>query len=273
MKRGFTLVEVLTAVMILGIVSAIAFGTYRTITNGWRSSREYMDKLQRSDYAFDQLVSGLKSAYYPRSGQTSVDYGFKLEDKGGGETPRESDVIEWTKRGPALIGGSAVADSVHRVQVMVLEEGDTKWNERIETTGLYARVRPLAKVMSRSTGDAEKFTFENEELYRPILIAKDVVGFDCRVQAEEPKDSDGKKQDKDLFEDEYTVSNSIPHKVHLTFYVLKEDPQYASQRRTVPIMRIVRMPLHEQSLDAAPAPGETKENSGAGGRGRGGARK
>lgn len=115
--------------------------------------------------------------------------------------------------------------------------------------------------MSRSTGEADKFTFENEELYRPILIAKDVVGFNCRVQAEEPKDSDGKKQDKDAFEDEYAVSNSIPHKVHLTFYIQKEDPQYASQRRTVPIMRIIRMPLHEQSLDAAPAPGEGKEDS------------
>lgn len=269
MRRGFTLVEVLAAVMLLGIVSAIAFGTYRTITNGWRSAREYMDQMQRSDYALDQLVSGLKSAYYPRSGKTSVDYGFKLEDQGNGETPRESDIIEWTKRGPALIGGSSVADSVHRVQVMVLEEGDTKWNERIDTTGLYARVRPLAKVMSRSTGDAEKFTFENEELYRPILIAKDVVGFNCRVQAEEPKDSDGKKQDKSAFEDEYSVSNSIPHKVHLTFYVLKEDPEYASQRKRIPIMRIVRMPLHEQSLDAAPAPGETKEDAAR----KGGARK
>lgn len=265
MKRGFTLVELLLAVLLLGMMSVVSIVTYRAVTNGWRVSREYMDTLQRTDYSLDQLVSGLKCAYYPHNGEQSYDYGFQLTNNGDGESPRESDVIEWTKKGPALVGGSSAGDATHRIQVRVLEEGDSTWGERIEKTGLYARVKPMAKVMpgSSSHTDADEFTFANDELYRPVLIATGVEGFDCRVQAKEPEDVGGnKKEDKDAFEDEFDASNSVPYKVQMTFYVEKEDPEYASRRQRVPILRVVRLPVHEQSLDAATLPGNEKESRG-----------
>ena len=90
------------------------------------------------------------------------------------------------------------------------------------------------------------------------------------MQAVEPDDS-GKREDKDAYEDEFAPSNSVPYKVQMTFYLLKEDPQYASQKTRVPIMRVVRMPIHEQSLDGAALPGEgerggKKSPGGKGGR-------
>lgn len=276
MKRGFTLVELLLAVLLLGMMSVVSIVTYRAVTNGWRVSREYMDTLQRTDYSLDQLVSGLKCAYYPHNGEQTYDYGFQLTNNGDGDSPRESDVIEWTKKGPALVGGSSAGDATHRIQVRVLEEGDSTWGERIEKTGLYARVKPMAKVMPESTShtDDDEFTFANEELYRPILIAKDVDGFNCRVQATAPETTDNKKkEDKEAFEDEYAASNSVPYKVQLTFYVQKEDPEYASRRQRVPILRIVRLPVHEQSLDGAALPGAAEETKKTGGRGGRGGRK
>lgn len=269
MRRAFTMLELLMAVMLLGMMSVVSIITYRAVTNGWRVSREYMDRLQRTDYALDQLVAGLKCAYYPHAGEQNYDYGFLLTDNGDGMSPRDSDVIEWTKRGPALIGGSAAGDATHRIQVRVLEEGDSSWGERIEKTGLYARVKPMAKVMpesAASTGE-DRFTFSNEELYRPILVAKDVDGFNCRVQEKEPENADGKKEDKDAFEDEFASSNAVPYKVQLTFYVQKEDPEYASRRQRVPILRVVRLPVHEQSLDGAALPGSESEKKGGGNRG------
>lgn len=265
MRRGFTMLELLMAVMLLGMMSVVSIVTYRAVTNGWRVSREYMDTLQRTDYALDQLVSGLKCAYYPHFGEQSYDYGFVLTDNGDGDSPRESDVIEWTKKGPALVGDSASGDATHRIQVRVLEEGDSSWGERIEKTGLYARVKPMAKVIVESTSirSADEFSFANDELYRPVLIAKDVDGFNCRVQEKEPEDSEkGKKEDKETFEDEFSASNAVPYKVQLTFFVQKEDPEYASRRQRVPLMRIVRMPVHEQSLDGATLPNGTKTSSG-----------
>lgn len=263
MKRpGFTMLELILAVTLLGVMTTVSIVSYRAITTGWRVSRDYVDRLERTDYALDQLVSGLKCAFYPHAGEQNADYGFQLTDNGDGDSPDDSDVIEWTKKGPALIGGSATGDAVHRIQVRVLEEGDSDWGERIERTGLYARVKPMAKVMPSSTShtDEDEFTFANDELYRPILIAKDIEGFNCRVQEKQPETTDSKgREDKDSYEDEFSSSNALPYKVQLTFYVLKEDPDYASRKQRVPIVRVVRLPVHEQSLDGAALPGDEKD--------------
>ena len=264
MRKAFTLVELMLAVTLLGVMTVVTILTFRAVTNGWRVSREYVDRLERTDYAIDQLVSGLKCAYYPHGGEQTYDYGFMLTDNGDGDSPRESDVIEWTKKGPAMIGGSSTGDAIHRIQVMVLEEGDRTWGEEIERTGLYARVKPMAKVIPESSGrDEDEFTFESDELYRPILIAKDVEGFNCRVLREQP-DSTGKnaKIDKSDWEDEFSNSNSLPYKIQLTMLVLKEDPEYRSRKSKVPILRTIKMPVHEQSLDGAALPGGEDESKG-----------
>ena len=270
MKKAFTLLELILAVTLLGVMTAVTFATFRAVTNGWRVSREYVDRLERTDYAIDQLVSALKCAWYQRSGSQDYSCGFQLFDGGDGDNPRNSDMIEWTKTGSALVGNGSSGDTVHRVQVMILEKGDRKWGEEVECTGLYARVKPLSEVIPGDSSDADEFTFASEEFYRPILVAKDIDGFDCRVQAVEPDDS-GKREDKDAYEDEFAPSNSVPYKVQMSFYLLKEDPQYASQKTRVPIMRVVRMPMHEQSLDGAALPGEgerggKKSPGGKGGR-------
>lgn len=262
MRRAFTLVEILTAVVLLGMMTTIGILTYRSVVSGWRVSRDYMDRLERTDYALDQLVSALKCACYPHNGDQTYDYGFQLTDNGDGDNPRNSDVIEWTTLHNPLIGGSATKNGVHRMQLRVLEEGDSTWGERIERTGLYCRVRPLTKIIPESTSgnDNEKFSFANDELYRPILIAKDVDGFNCRVQAEPSKDDKGqKKEDSRAFEDEFTASNAVPYKVQLTFYLPKEDPEFASRKIRIPSMRVVRLPLYEQSLDGATLPGKDKQ--------------
>ena len=259
-RRGFTLLELILAVTLLGVMTAVTFGTFRAVTNGWRVSRDYLDRLERADYALDQLVSGLKCAYYPHAGEQNYDYGFQLADGGDGDSPRQSDMIEWTKKGSAMVGNSSAGDAVHRIQVMVLEEGDSKWGDKIERTGLYARVKPLSPVIPASNGyDADEFTFGNEELYRPVLIAAGVDGFNCRVMAKAPEGGSEKKQDKDDFEDEFSTSNQLPYKVQMTFFMDKEDPEYASRRTRIPLIRVVRIPSYEQSLDGATLPeGEGK---------------
>lgn len=268
LKKGFTLIELMLAVSLLSVMTVVTILTFRAVTNGWRISREYVDRLERTDHSIDQLVSGLKCAYYTHTGEQSYEYGFSLIDNGDGDSPRESDVIEWTKKGPAMIGGSATGDAVHRIQVQVLEEGDRTWGEEIEKTGLYARVKPMAKVIEDTSGhfDADEFNFESDELYRPILIAKDVEGFNCRVLAKEPEDT-GKnaKIDKSDWEDEFTASNSVPYKIQLTLYILKEDPEYRSRKTKVPLLRTIRMPVHEQSLDGSALPDDESGGTRKGG--------
>ncbi|MBQ3747357.1 MAG: prepilin-type N-terminal cleavage/methylation domain-containing protein [Kiritimatiellae bacterium] len=263
MRRAFTLVEILLAVVLLGVLTAITMATFNSVTRSWQISTDYLDKMQRTDFALNQVVSGLRSLYYPHGGEQSYDYGFYLTDNGDGEDPDRSDVIEWSKRGSAIVGSkSAAADTVHRVQLMILEEGNHDYIDPIEVTGLYARHCPDVTLRPKDNRDDIDFSFANDEMYQPVLIADGIVGFNCRVLPSNEKLE--AEHDESLFEDKWETSNAVPYKVELTFYLA--DPEGRAYRsNTAPIMRIVRMPLYEQSKDGAAPPSEkaARESSGA----------
>ena len=267
MRRAFTMLEMLLATVLVGVLTAFSVMTFRSVGHGWQVSADYLDKMQRTDYALNQVVSGLRSMYYPHDGSQNDKYGFVLTNNGDGEDPRRSDVIEWSKLGSAIVGTkSDKADSVHRVQVMVLEEGDDDYAEPIQKTGLYARIMRDSALGEDKDEDDTDLTFGNAELYQPMLIADGITGFNCRVlksaEDAEKATSGAKdvKNDTKKFEDEFAESNSVPYKVELTFQIEKPDDNFRSQTKRAPLVRIVRIPIHEQSLDgAAPPSADGKE--------------
>ena len=270
MRRAFTLVEILLAVVLLGVLTALTMATFNSVTHSWQVSTDYLDKMQRTDFALNQVISGLRSLYYPHGGEQSYDYGFYLTDNGSGEDPDRSDVIEWSKRGSAIVGSkSAAADTVHRVQLMVLEEGNHDYIEPIEVTGLYARHCPDVTLRPKDNPDDIDFSFGNDEMYQPVLIADGIVGFNCRVLPTDEKVE--AEHDESLFEDKWDTSNAVPYKVELTFFLADPDGR-AYRSNTAPIMRIVRMPLYEQAKDGAAPPSEkaARESGGARRRSSGG---
>ena len=261
-RTGFTMIEMLLATMLVGVLTTLSILTFQAVTHSWQASTDYMDKLQRTDYALNQVISGLRSMYYPHDGKQDDRYGFVLTDNGDGDRPRNSDVIEWSKTGPAIVGTkNAIADTVHRVQVMVLEEGNNDYEEPIQKTGLYARLCGDAALIPKDDNDDTDYSFANEEMYQPVLIADGVVGMNCRVikKLEDAEEKGGSvrnsgENDKKLFEDEFAESNSVPYKVELTFYVQKEDEEFRSKSSRAPLVRIIRLPIHEQSLDGDAPP-------------------
>ncbi len=271
MRRGFTMLEMLLATVLVGVLTTFSVLTFRSVSHGWQISTDYLDKMQRTDYALNQVISGLRSMYYPHDGSQNAKYGFVLVNKGDGEDPRRSDVIEWSKLGGAIVGTkNDKADSVHRVQVMVLEEGDNDYAEPIQKTGLYARIMRDSALGEDKDEDDTDLTFGNEELYQPILVADGVTGFNCRVlkKAEDAEASGAKdnENDKKKFEDEFAESNSVPYKVELTFHIEKPDENFRSQTQRAPLVRIVRIPIHEQSLDGAAPPGKEGKDKKSGGK-------
>ena len=261
MKKAFTLVEILMAVFILGVVTSLSMMTFTAVTNSWQKSSDYLDKLQRTDHALAQVTSAMRSMYYPHDGQQDGRYGFSLVNNGDGQDADSSDVVEWSKIGRAIVGNkSSVADSVHRVRIMVVEEGDSDWEEEIAETGLYARLCP--DVALRGDGEDVDFSFENNEMYQPVLISSGVCGFNCRVMKEPPKASGSDNENEENeFEDEFAESNAVPYKVELSFRMI--DPESRAYRSgAAPVVRIVRIPIYEQSLDGKAAPGaEGKESN------------
>lgn len=276
MRRAFTLLEVICAVVLVGVVTTIAIATFDSVSRGWDISTDYIDKMQRTDYALNQLVSDLRSIYYPHGGETSEAYGFTLTDNGDGDDPQSSDTIEFSRL--ASIGDKKkAASTIHRVQVMVLEEGDNDYGTRrsraeIQKTGLYKRICPDTPIMPEGDMD-DDFSLANKELYEPVLVADGIVGFNCRVMKEAPQPSGTKASyEKDDFENEWASSNSVPYMVELTFRIA--DPDGKSYRtNTAPVMRIVRLPIHEQSLDGENTPAGAAKEAAEGGAGAGGRRR
>ena len=269
------MIELLLATMLVGVVTALAALTFQAVTRGWQVSADYMDKMQRTDYALNQVISGLRSMYYPHDGKQDERYGFTLDDNGDGDSPRNSDVISWSKTGPAIVGTkNAVADTVHRVQVMVLEEGNNDYKEPIQKTGLYARLcGDSALIPQNSDNDDTDYSFGNVDLYQPLLIADGIVGFNCRVVKTKEAAGEGSarnsgENDKEKFEDKFDTSNSVPYKVELTFQMESPDENLRSQTHRAPLVRIVRIPIHEQSLDGSATPGAGEKGSGGGGKNR-----
>ena len=259
MRRAFTLVEMLVATMLMGVITVLTTLTFRAVTNGWLASTEYLDKMQRTDYAINQLVYGLRSSYYPS--ESDENYGFFDPYDREGDRPTDSDIIEWTKKGSALIGSeNAMADSVHRVRVMVLEEGDTedgdddqfpksRFKEPIKKTGLYARAFVDPKLASKDDGDDSARTYYQS----PTLVVDGVVGFRCRTIKEKPTEASGKSgkkggYEKENLEDTYT-EKKFPYYVELSLFIEKEDDTFFSRREKIPVVRVVRIPIYEQAAD------------------------
>jgi len=261
MRRGFTMIEMLLATMLVGMITALSVMTFNAVTRGWQGSTNYLDKMQRTDYALNQVVSGLRSMYYSHDGKINENYGFVLVNNGDGDDPDKSDIITWSKTGQAIVGTkNAIADTVHRVQVMILEEGKSNdWDVDIQKTGLYARLCGDAALIPKYDNDDTDYTFSNPDLYKPVLISDGISGFNCRVikKAEDEEASGGNdnENDKKKFEDEFAESNSVPYKVELTFFVDSQEEGFLSSRKRAPLVRIVKIPIHEQSLDGATPPG------------------
>ena len=101
-----------------------------------------------------------------------------------------------------------------------------------------------------------------------MLVADGIMGFSCRVMKE--RDTSGGTargaNDENLFEDTWDTSNAVPYKVELKFML--EDPERGGSRSdAAPVMRIVRIPVWEQSLDGAVPP---SDETTSGGRRKGG---
>ena len=223
-RKAFTMVELMVAILITAVITTLSVMTFSAVSESWTSATEYIDKHQRSDYALNQVVNGLKSMYYPHNGEQDAKYGFILMDNGSGEDPDDSDVIEWAKTGHAIVGGlDATADTVHRVQVMVLEEGNDDYRDPIEVTGLYARLCPdpaLQPSSDKDGGDTD-YSFGNSDMYQPILVVDGIVGMNCRVM-ESPEEGKEARNDKELFKDEWSNTPGSRFPKRLSAAIIEE---------------------------------------------------
>ena len=209
MKRrnsgGFTLIEILLAISIMAIILGTVIGTFHTAVTAWQTSIDHADAQQRGDAYLQQIVLGLRSAYYPESKEALDKYGFQHEDDGGKDAEKAADKISWVKLGPALVGDECPFAGVpHRVQLMMLSGGDAP-----DGDGLYVRAWRL---------DGHDDDFKPEEDVDPVLLSSAVVGFDCRMKDPDADFSEGYDPES-AWLDEWEATNRVPSAVLVSIAV------------------------------------------------------
>lgn len=215
-QAGFTLLEILVAVVILVMAMSVIVLTFSNISRAWRDGTTAAANLNHADAILDQLVSGLRSAYYKKTDDKNSIYGFWLEDDGSGSAAR--DQISWVKTGTALVDPDAAEIStLHRVVFTVADD---------------ERNRPGAAVKAwRPFGQPEEFSPEKDAPF--FFISSSVQGFDCEISTNITSFGDVD------WEETWEETNRIPLHVHLSLYLKpaskSEEPLKVERIITIPI--------------------------------------
>jgi len=245
MRRGFTMVEVLVALAILGMVMGTVGIVLRAGVGSWRDAAELAEGSHDAEAVMEQVAMALRSAYYPANGQSDWAYGFQHEDGGDGDAAR--DAISWVKIGSSLIGEDVPwAGAAHRVNLFVSDGEDG------QNAGLYVSAWQIV-------GQSEDF--DPEQDVAPVLLSDQVAGLDCRMQ-----DPTKAIEPNEPFEwiDEWEASNRIPDHV---FVQLTMKPRSNGAEPDV-LVRMVEIPMSEVSWNPS-KPGGGRGDRGRGGRGGG----
>jgi len=219
-RRAFTLVEVLLALLILGMVMGSVGLVLHAGVGGWRAASELAEESHDAEAVMEQIVMALRSAYYPANGDTDYQYGFQHEDDGEGDAAR--DTVSWVKIGSSLVGEDVSwAGSAHRVNLFVSDDEDG------QGPGLYVTAWQLVGLSE---------DFDPEEEVEPLLLSDQVSALDVRMQDPTKATEAGEPYE---WIDTWDLSNRIPDHVIVT---LAMKPREKNQDPDV-LVRMVEIPL------------------------------
>lgn len=248
MRRGFTMLELMLAIMLLAIMAIISTMVYHTVVRSWTLATEMADNMQRVDYVTAQVAYALRSAYFPTGGETSNKDGFMLLDQNERNEPDLSDVISWTKLGPSIVGrNSRFARSPHRVTMYVRSEKEA---DEEHPAGL------IAQVIGEDKFRPEDFEEDDETNWDWFLLGSQVQGFNCRVLDKDEPFKSGMAN----WQDTWDTSNCIPRRVQLTFWMKPVD----EDKDPYPIVRVLELPLWDISQNPLKTDSTASEGGGSG---------
>jgi prepilin-type N-terminal cleavage/methylation domain-containing protein len=228
-QRGFTLLEILVAVVLLATAFTIIWSTFAATLNGWRRSSEFVDRITHGDFVIDQLVSSLRSTAFFANRPDK--FGFWLDSRGGGDSPRDS--ISWVTSGSAFMRpDDPLANGLHRIMLTV--EDAPGGNQTL-----------AVRAFQHMTEEIDKDDVD------PWFVSSRVIGLDCRVYNFEDEDWD----------DEWEDTNAVPSLVEVTVFM---EP-VGKNESPIEMRRIIEIPVAPAvtgAVVAAGAPGQTPGQDG-----------
>ena len=212
-RAAFTLLELMLAISILAIVTTITFMCFATVTNAWKRGTALSDSLDHGDLIMDQLLMGLRSAYFPQGGAASGKYGFWMKNTGG---EHSGCTISWVKVGSSLLGKQCpFSETPHRVEVTLEPDG--------------AGENAFSVRAWRLEGQPEDFDPDRKAWTR---LPGRVQGFDCKV-------SYRRVNDEVEWLDEWEDTNRVPTAMKLSVYL----PPIEEGGQPIVLRRITEIPV------------------------------
>jgi prepilin-type N-terminal cleavage/methylation domain-containing protein len=237
-RLGFTLLELIVAMVILTIAMSIAFQAFSGTIRGWRRGTEVIDGIKHGDFAMNQLASAINSTIYFSNPKKSYAFTFEKDTSFG----LPSDIITFVTASSAFMPeGSPLQHGPHRIKLFI----DT---DDYGDPALFASAFP-------AIGDIEEY--EDEYDSEPYLISRSVQGLEILLWDEELED----------WTDEWEKENSVPERVKMMVYVASED----EDEEPIIFTRVLDIPV-AKSIDAKlTGPSNVKQsNTGGSGGGSGG---
>lgn len=214
-RRGFSLLEMLVAIVVLVAAMSIAFEVFNATIRGWKRGTEVAEGIKHGDFAMSQLTAALNSTIYFNN--TRKVYAFLVEKDDLQGLP--ADTISFvTASGAFMPFDSPYANGPHRLKLFidVDENGDP---------ALFALPMPAI---------ADPEDFEDEYATEPLLVSRSVSGLQIFFWDD----------DNEEWIEEWEPENSIPERILIDLYVSSadedEEPMVFSRAIEIPVYESVK---------------------------------
>lgn len=214
LNLSFTLVEILVAIAVSSVIATFIYSTFWTVSIAWRKGFDLSETLHHGDFIIEQLVTALRSIYYPDIKGASYLYGFYL--KNNGNDADATDLISFVKIGNSFLGaGSDIAGTPHRIEFTVGKDENQKTGALIRAWRIYG----------------QPVDFKPEKLPWQCISGR-VTGFNCRVARNNPKT--GKLE----WLEEWEETNRVPLFIELNIYLAPSE----KSDTTLELKRMIQIP-------------------------------
>lgn len=183
-RRGFTLLEIMVALVIMMIAMTMAWQTFASATRAWTSARNMLDSAHHGDFALTQLSSALRSLAFFDSAPDK--YGFRIENNSGDYGDHS---ISWVTGSKAFIPhNSEFEHGLHRIEVGAGRDDDG--NEGLMVT-IWSHLADEDEVEKKSW-----------------VVSENIKGLSCNVYNAE----------EEMWEDQWEDTNAVPGLIEITLY-------------------------------------------------------
>ena len=228
-RSGFTMLEVIVAIVIMLIAMSIIFESFSAAIRGWKRGTEVLDGVTHGEFAMNHLTAVLNSTIYFNNPRKS--YAFTFEKSTTAGLP--SDTISFVTASSAMMPeNSPLKNGPHRIKLYIDIDDDGN-------PALFSMAVPAM---------ANFEDFEAEYAIEPHLVSRTIQGLEIMLYNAETED----------WTSEWEEDNSVPERVMIMVYV----PSDNEDEEPIVFTRVLEIPVAESVLLHLSGPSKTSASGG-----------